>query len=159
MKKLIPSSQLVNPKLDGKFSPAFFTWFKRLEKQYGHRDPKWMFYRAKEGWRKGQVYFGFHDEGSTSVGSIHQALTRRWNGPFPCLHHCLPRQWKPEPKLWAQYLKIGRCVFDPEHVWIHADSPRFNLLSKNRRKCRWCGQLQKRVTKKVVRIQESWQPA
>ena len=52
---------------------------------------------------------------------------------------------------WTQYLRHGRCQFFPgQHDWI--------TINANARKCRHCGQHQRRtvVTKKAIERREVW---
>lgn len=62
------------------------------------------------------------------------------------------------PDFWETYLRLGRCIFDPEHTvpFLHAEN-RYTA-SKNRRVCNWCGFRQQRFIQRVVIEKVMWEP-
>jgi hypothetical protein len=59
-----------------------------------------------------------------------------------------------------QYLRQGRCMFDPEHNgWWLGDESRFTMINKNSKRCRWCGKHLRRNIVKHVNVQrkETWE--
>lgn len=60
-------------------------------------------------------------------------------------------------EFWADYLRIGRCIFDPNHTWgMIGDEARFSSLSPSKRRCNWCGATMHRHTRREVKTVETW---
>ena len=54
---------------------------------------------------------------------------------------------------WPDYIRRGRCVFNPTHDgWFRDDDTRFTTFGNNLH-CNWCGKWFKRKIKKVVKIE------
>lgn len=60
---------------------------------------------------------------------------------------------------WPDYIKRGRCVFDPTHDgWLMNGESRFTKFGNNCR-CNWCGKWFRKKIKKIVKIErkEIWE--
>jgi hypothetical protein len=54
---------------------------------------------------------------------------------------------------WPDYIRRGRCVFNPTHDgWLRDDDTRFTTFG-NSLHCNWCGKWFRRKIKKVVKIE------
>lgn len=93
--------------------------------------------------------------------SIQAILTLNWNQSLETYFYLSPcKEYQDITEdFFKKYLLIGRCIFDPDHSWYHDSKIRYTQVTKNSRRCNWCGEYFKRVIVKKAKItrEENWE--
>ncbi|MBP8275317.1 MAG: hypothetical protein KAX55_00290 [Propionivibrio sp.] len=147
----------ISPAKHPGFSPNLYRYLKRHGHFYRDGGVLDCAYRVKEGTRlaefcgAGTVMLGFLDDGDF-IGSRMMSVLCNGVGSE---RFCYPGSAVIIPGFWDQYLKVGRCAIDPEHKEHFVGVDRFDV-SGERRVCRWCGAVQRRVVTPRTVFDESW---
>lgn len=126
----------INPKNGKKYSPDLYR-FLRHNPQYhqAYRD------------RDGLLYLGYMNDGFFHGQRIGAILSGRKQS------YCYTgsSNWRELKGFWPKYIRIGRCVLDPKHLYDY--DGRYQPVGKTGRQCQWCGAKMKlrRWTEKVKR--------
>ena len=150
----------VDPKVHEKYSPNFYKFLSRLPAYL--KEGKLEFYirqyKADGESEPGQLTLGYagDSEGHTEVRVIQvlclsrvpREVSRMFNTVYDPDKNMT---WTPFPEMWADYMRCGRCAFDPHHNRSFSNNMnRWDFKDADHRTCNWCGLQQ--VRKKIRRV-------
>lgn len=149
---------LIDPCLSDKFSPNFYRWVKNTR----------IFNKPVEGFFVGQgsthllhrLYCGSATEDNFIGAAVSRILCCYPGMRKPTVFSqdvTHPDGVVPDPELWTRYLEIGSCLFDPDHIDIYPDRPRYKE-EKDHRTCLWCGAEFRLDTRKITKTVTRWVP-
>ena len=150
----------VDPKVHEKYSPNFHKFLSRLPAYLKERGLEFYIrqYKADGEEESGQTTLGYvGDNGRHTEVNLMRVLCAR----------VMPRNvssllgtvydpdknmtWTPFPEMWADYMRSGRCAFDPHHNRSFSNNMnRWDFKDGTHRTCNWCGLQQ--VSKKIRRV-------
>lgn len=109
-------------------------------------------YRSKDG----ALYFGFTDERDFLGAQLMSILVKGARAQTYCFIN--GKDFTPAPEVMAEYLRIGRCAFDPAHWHSFQNSEGRYVTKGNRRTCQWCGAIHRLIKKKRTVTDTFWKP-
>ncbi|OPZ34092.1 MAG: hypothetical protein BWY99_02664 [Synergistetes bacterium ADurb.BinA166] len=137
----------ISPKTAARFSPNLHAWIRK----HSGLDVPGVFRHA------GVLYVGRITGGSNFIGSSLQRILGYGARAAPYMYGASPVDFRPIKSFWKKYVELGRCHIDPDHRTSYVDD-RWEATTR-RRKCIWCGLVQKKVVKrkKVVVKEVVWE--
>lgn len=154
----------IDPKRDPKYSASLHKFLKKNPECCHVYDgnaescPDVMYDKA----RRRCFFIGYMDE-KCFVGDYHAAdmATVICRGGRTLVNVYVQTTDKSEPwpeieNFWDEYVRIGKCAVDPQHI-VYTEDARYELSADGEsRKCRWCGKTFVKKETVVTRIVTSW---
>lgn len=148
---------LIRPDLHPKFSPNLFLYLTSRKMEH---DAKLVRVYGSPQWQS-QLILGIIDtlpRTDWSFGVRGCRLMAALSSPRKRENaHFMGQDFQEVEGFWERYVSIGRCALDEEHrTSFIGDDGRWSKEGKNRRRCTWCGMVQKIIKRRVSKTHISY---